>query len=237
MPACSSGWRPWVRWRRASPTRSVTRWRPCRGRFSCCARNSQLTDEQAQLLDIVLRESARLNQTISHFLAYARPAALQRGPRRRAAGRPRHRDAAAQQRRPDEPVTSSTWTCRPIPSGARPTKARCRRSSGTWPPTACAPCRDGGRLRLAARGAPTRDRRRPRGARTRASASPKRNSTGSSSRSTARSAAGTGLGMAIVHRIVSDYGGEIRVASKPGAGTTVTVRLRLARRRDRHDDR
>ena len=37
--------------------------------------------------------------------------------------------------------------------------------------------------------------------------------------------AGTGLGMAIVHRIVNDYGGEIRVTSKPGAGTTFGVRL------------
>jgi len=36
---------------------------------------------------------------------------------------------------------------------------------------------------------------------------------------------GSGLGMAIVHRIVNDYGGEIRVASKPGGGTTVEVRL------------
>jgi signal transduction histidine kinase len=36
---------------------------------------------------------------------------------------------------------------------------------------------------------------------------------------------GSGLGMAIVHRIVNDYGGEVRVTSKPGAGTTVEVRL------------
>ena len=36
---------------------------------------------------------------------------------------------------------------------------------------------------------------------------------------------GSGLGMAIVHRIVNDYGGEIQVTSKPGAGTTVEVRL------------
>ena len=32
-----------------------------------------LTEEQAQLMDIVLRESDRLNETIRSFLAYARP--------------------------------------------------------------------------------------------------------------------------------------------------------------------
>ena len=40
-----------------------------------------------------------------------------------------------------------------------------------------------------------------------------------------RFAQGSGLGMAIVHRIVSDYGGEIQVTSKIGAGTTVEIRL------------
>jgi signal transduction histidine kinase len=39
---------------------------------------------------------------------------------------------------------------------------------------------------------------------------------------------GTGLGLSIVHRIVSDYGGDVQVASNRGAGTTVTVRLPLA---------
>ena len=38
-------------------------------------------------------------------------------------------------------------------------------------------------------------------------------------------AKGSGLGLAIVHRIVADYSGEIRVSSQPGAGTTVSVRL------------
>jgi signal transduction histidine kinase len=32
-----------------------------------------LSEEQAQLMDIVLRESERLNETIKSFLAYARP--------------------------------------------------------------------------------------------------------------------------------------------------------------------
>ena len=36
---------------------------------------------------------------------------------------------------------------------------------------------------------------------------------------------GTGLGLAIVHRIVTDYGGRIDVQSRPGEGTTFTVRF------------
>jgi signal transduction histidine kinase len=38
-------------------------------------------------------------------------------------------------------------------------------------------------------------------------------------------AKGSGLGLAIVHRIVSDYRGRIDVDSRPGSGTTVSVRL------------
>jgi two-component system sensor histidine kinase PilS (NtrC family) len=38
-------------------------------------------------------------------------------------------------------------------------------------------------------------------------------------------AKGSGLGLAIVHRIVTDYSGEIRVSSQPGQGTSVAVRL------------
>jgi signal transduction histidine kinase len=36
---------------------------------------------------------------------------------------------------------------------------------------------------------------------------------------------GNGLGLAIVHRIVSDYGGDIQVTSVQGRGTTVRVKL------------
>ncbi|HEU5319439.1 MAG TPA: ATP-binding protein, partial [Methylomirabilota bacterium] len=39
---------------------------------------------------------------------------------------------------------------------------------------------------------------------------------------------GTGLGLALVHRIVQDHGGEIAVHSTPGAGTVVTLALPAA---------
>jgi two-component system sensor histidine kinase PilS (NtrC family) len=38
-------------------------------------------------------------------------------------------------------------------------------------------------------------------------------------------AKGSGLGLAIVHRIVTDYQGVVKVDSTPGVGTTVSVRL------------
>jgi two-component system sensor histidine kinase PilS (NtrC family) len=36
---------------------------------------------------------------------------------------------------------------------------------------------------------------------------------------------GSGLGLALVHRVVQDHGGEVEVDSNPGAGTTFTVRI------------
>jgi two-component system, NtrC family, sensor histidine kinase PilS len=39
---------------------------------------------------------------------------------------------------------------------------------------------------------------------------------------------GTGIGMAIVYRIVEDHGGRLRVDSTPGGGTTITVELPAA---------
>jgi two-component system sensor histidine kinase HydH len=36
---------------------------------------------------------------------------------------------------------------------------------------------------------------------------------------------GTGLGMAIVHKIIEAHKGEIRVVSKEGNGTEITIRV------------
>jgi signal transduction histidine kinase len=40
-------------------------------------------------------------------------------------------------------------------------------------------------------------------------------------------ASGTGLGLAVVRRIVEGHGGEIQVRSAPGEGTTFALRLPL----------
>jgi two-component system NtrC family sensor kinase len=37
---------------------------------------------------------------------------------------------------------------------------------------------------------------------------------------------GSGLGLAISRQIIEGWGGEIGIASEPGAGTTVSIRLR-----------
>ena len=191
-----------------------------------------LTVEQEQLMDIVLRESDRLNTTIKSFLAYARPqrfsvtrfdlrrAAERRGAaaaqQLRSAGRPRHRSGRAVRTR----------------SGTKPTKVRSSRSSGIWPPMGCAPCptaavcasrradEKGGGVVLTVQdeGIGIRVRRDGR------LFQPFHGSF----------AKGSGLGLAIVHRIVTDYKGEIEISSRKGMGTRVSVRL-PARDRGSHD--
>ena len=100
-----------------------------------------LSAEQEQLMDIVLRESERLNTTIRSFLAYARPQrfAIARFDVRRALNDTALllRNSAEAARRPRRRRRRAG---RPS-SGTRPTRGRSSRSSGTSRPTACARCR------------------------------------------------------------------------------------------------
>jgi two-component system, NtrC family, sensor histidine kinase PilS len=183
-----------------------------------------LTDEQGQLMDIVIRESERLNETIRSFLAYARPqrqsmrhmdvrqvitdtaTLLQNSPERSES----HRIAvdvpadAVLLQADEGQIRQIVWNLatnglRAMPSGGRLTLA-VTPPAGEAPHVVISVSDEGVGIapeELEGIFQPFR---------------------GSFER-------GTGLGLAMVHRIVSDYSGEVKVNSTRGAGTTVQVRF------------
>jgi two-component system sensor histidine kinase PilS (NtrC family) len=184
-----------------------------------------LTEEQAQLMDIVLRESERLNDTIRSFLAYARP---QRFSIARLDVRRVLNDAALLLRNSSEVLEGHIIEVR-VPTTEVAFEAdenQIRQIVWNLATNGLRAMRNGGRLTLGARIEPG------------PSESPvvlevadegvgipadELDAIFQPFRGTFSK--GTGLGLAIVHRIVSDYGGEIHVSSTPGNGTTVSVRL------------
>jgi two-component system sensor histidine kinase PilS (NtrC family) len=182
-----------------------------------------LSAEQGQLMDIVMRESERLNATIGSFLAYARPQkfAIARFDVRRALN-----DAALLLRNSAEvheghvievdlPATElwydadegqikqivwnlATNGLRAMPNGGH------LRLVG-----ACNPGGEGVVITVQDEGVGI----------------PPEELDALFQPFHGTFAQGSGLGLAIVHRIVTDYNGEIRVSSQPGHGTTVAVHL------------
>jgi two-component system sensor histidine kinase PilS (NtrC family) len=186
-----------------------------------------LSDEQAALMDIVLRESDRLNDTIRSFLAYARP---QRFVIARLDVRRVLEDAALLLRNSSE-VHERHVIDVEVPAeevAFEGDEGQIRQILWNLATNGLRAMGDGGRLLLRAHVE-------------RVAAGPPEAVVlevsdqgvgipaeelddifqpfhGSFTR-------GSGLGLAIVHRIVTDYSGEIRVSSTPGRGTSVSVRL------------
>jgi len=186
-----------------------------------------LTAEQSQLMDIVLRESERLNETIRSFLAYARPqraalvdvdvrrvltdtAALLQNNAELVDGHSIVVDAPADPlvyRADDAQVRQIVWNLatnglRAMPNGGE-LRLSVRRDGGRGD--------DQGRVVIAVRDhgvgiAPEE-------------------MDGIFQPFRGGFARGTGLGLSIVHRIASDYRGEVHVMSNQGSGTTVEVIL------------
>ena len=174
-------------------------------------------------MDIVLRESERLNHTITSFLTYARP---QRFGVSRLDLRPVLQDAALLLRNSAEVRDGHTVEVEvpDAPVWCEADEGQLRQVIWNLATNGLRAMPDGGRLVLSASSGPG-------GA---AAAIAVRDEGIGIPESELEAMfqpfhgtfeSGTGLGMAIVHRIVNDYGGEIRVTSKPGAGTTVDVRL------------
>jgi signal transduction histidine kinase len=188
-----------------------------------------LTPEQSQLMDIVVRESERLNETIRSFLAYARPqrqamsridarrvvtetaALLENSPELSAA----HRIAV------DVPPTE-VWL--------QADESQLRQIVWNLASNGLRAMPDGGTLTLGVRPSP----RTGSGGEVVIEVSDQGTGIapdqldGIFQPFRAGFARGTGLGLSIVQRIVADYGGEIQVTSDRGAGTTVLVRMPVA---------
>ena len=184
-----------------------------------------LSEEQAQLMDIVLKESERLNDTIKSFLAYARPqrVALTRLDIRRVVqdtatllrnSSEVHDDHLIDVDLPAEPVwiDADENQIRQIVWNLATNGLRSMASGGRLLMSATTE-RDAGQDELTITisdegcGIPPADLD--------GLFQPFRSSFDK----------GTGLGLAIVHRIVTDYNGSIQVSSTVGSGTTVRVRL------------
>jgi two-component system sensor histidine kinase PilS (NtrC family) len=182
-----------------------------------------LSSEQEQLMDIVLRESERLNTTIRSFLAYARPQRFQIA--RFDVGRALN-DTALLLRNSAEVLegheiavdvpTTDLWY--------EADEGQIKQIIWNLATNGLRAMPHGGRLRLVGAQDPSSD-----GVvltvRDDGIGIPPEELDALFQPFHGTFAKGSGLGLAIVYRIVSDYNGEIQVSSQPGAGTTVSVRL------------
>ena len=183
-----------------------------------------LSAEQEQLMDIVLRESERLNQTIRSFLAYARPRRFQiaRFDVRRALN-----DTALLLRNSSE-VRDGHVIEVDVPADElwyEADEGQIKQIIWNLATNGLRAMPGGGTLRLI--GAPEP------GSPEAVVLTVKDDGVGIAPEELdslfqpfhGSFAKGSGLGLAIVHRIVTDYNGEIQVSSQAGLGTTVAVRL------------
>jgi two-component system, NtrC family, sensor histidine kinase PilS len=181
-----------------------------------------LSNDQAQLMDIVLKESDRLNQTIRSFLAYARP---QRFSMQKLDLRPIVQETAMLLRNSPEVKDAHTIDVHLAdqPVHIHADESQIRQIIWNLATNGLRAMPEGGALRISA----VHDQAGERHAVLRvedegvgippedvdAIFQPFRGSFGK----------GSGLGLAIVHRIVTDYGGHIDVTSTVGRGTEFRV--------------
>ncbi len=186
-----------------------------------------LTPEQSQLMDIVLRESERLNDTIRSFLAYARP--------QRAAladtdvGRVLTDTATLLENNAELVDGHSIVVDAPQERVIyRADEAQVRQIVWNLATNGLRAMPNGGVLRLSVH-RHEKTAKEPEhvviGVRDDGVGIAPEEIDGIFQPFRGTFTKGTGLGLSIVHRIASDYGGEVRVSSNKGMGTTVEVVL------------
>lgn len=186
-----------------------------------------LTTDQSQLMDIVLRESERLNETIRSFLAYARPQRQRTAPldvrrvvtdaarllENNAELNPAHKIAVDV---PDDEVLFEA------------DESQLRQIVWNLATNGLRAMPDGGRLTLSIRsrtGDDAASHEVVMGVRDEGTGIAPDELDGIFQPFRGGFARGSGLGLSIVQRIVAEYGGEIQVTSERGAGTFVQVRF------------
>ena len=195
-----------------------------------------LTPDQSQLMDIVLRESDRLNDTIRNFLAYARPqraTVADMDVRRVVTDTARLLENSAEvadNHRIEVDVPAE-------PVAYRGDEGQIRQIVWNLATNGLRAMTGGGRLRLSVR---RTDTATPDARPGEVVISVQDEGVGIAPEDIdgifqpfrGAFGRGTGLGLSIVHRIVSDYGGEVRVLSNRGEGTTFEVGLPMAHESD-----
>ncbi len=177
---------------------------------------------QAELMEIILRESDRLNNIITDFLTYARPRRGEltetdlREPLRETFTLLRHSPEARAEHQieetyPDEPLC------------AMADGAALRQVFWNLARNALSAMPEGGRLRVELERA-TRGRLRVTFADTGRGMSPEQVERLFEPFSSSTTG-GTGLGLSIVYQIIRDHGGTINVSSREAHGTTIQIEL------------
>jgi two-component system sensor histidine kinase PilS (NtrC family) len=185
-----------------------------------------LSEDQAQLMDIVLRESERLNNTIRSFLAYARP---QRSTMARLDIRKVVQDTALLLRNSAE-VQSHHVIDVEVPADAVWCDAdenQIRTIVWNLATNGLRAMSKGGRLLLtvASEQAAEGDEWVALCVQDQGCGIAAEDLDGIFQPFRSSFDRGTGLGLAIVHRVVTDYNGTIQVTSEVGVGTIMKVRL------------
>ena len=178
---------------------------------------------QAELMEIILRESDRLNQIITDFLSYARPRSLTQA--RVDVGDLLHQTFALLRHSPEiGPNQTVAEELPPEPIFAEADEGQLKQVFWNLARNALQAMPSGGTLRATLK-ENSDNRLRISFSDTGRGMSPDQvehlfepfsSTTG-----------GTGLGLSIVYQIIRDHGGTINVRSREGQGTTITIELPL----------